>query len=266
MFTLNGRKAYYVKPAEPEPERLRGKTTGYLVGNRLVSVDARVDPDPKNIVDHSEQVRLIEPGLDRFVLVSAGRICEDGPLIYIQQEMPLGPEFEVQTAFLDDQESVAEIKGVCPALDAAFRMEIWQRKEAERRRQELKERRKQEEEARQREAKRLEIIKNLGDGATRREVAKESFEDAARAALAVGGAEFLDCRPGLQDEKIVKFRLNRERYECVCDKNLRIIDAGVCLTDHDTGEKGDTLLTLESLPSVILEALALGELVVFRHV
>jgi hypothetical protein len=83
---------------------------------------------------------LIEPGLDRFVLVSAGRDSEVGPLVYWQQEMPLRPEQEVQAAFLDDKTTVADIAGVTPALDAAFRMECWQRVETARRRLELAER------------------------------------------------------------------------------------------------------------------------------
>jgi hypothetical protein len=240
---------------------------GYLVGDRLVLREARVDPDPKNIVAQSERVYLIEPGLDRFVLVSAGRMCEDGPLVYIQQEMPLGPESEVQIAFLDGLKSVAEVRDVSPALDAAFRMELWQRKEAEKRRRELEEKRRLEEEARQKEAKRQAIIEKLGDGAGRREMAQVDFEEAAKAALAVGGAELIDHREApYDDEMIVKFRLNRQRFECTCDKNLRIIDAGVCLTSHDTGEKGDTWLTLESLPAVIREAQNSRQLVVFRHV
>jgi hypothetical protein len=59
---------------------------------------------------------------------------------------------------------------------------------------------------------------------------------------------------------IVTFRLSARRFECVCDMNLRIVDAGVCLA----GRENDRLFTLESLPGVILEAQALGVLVVFR--
>lgn len=268
-FELNGRKAcYFGKPSCPPLEELKYKAVGYLVGNRLVPLEARVDPDPKDIMAKTERVHLIEPGIDRFVLVSAGRTCEDGPLIYIQQEMPLGPEMEVQAAFLDGKETVSDIKNVCPALDAAFRMEVFQRKEAERRRRELEERLRKEEEERQKEARRRELFERLGNGAGRREMAVEDFEAAARAALAVGGAELLDQRSSSQrDERIVRFRLDHQRFECICHaRTLRIIDAGVCLTDESTGEKGDSLLTLESLPAVILEAQRLDRLVIFRHV
>jgi hypothetical protein len=37
------------------------------------------------------------------------------------------------------------------------------------------------------------------------------------------------------------------------------------LTDHRTGEKGDTLFTLESLPAVVRQAIKEHKLVVYRH-
>jgi hypothetical protein len=66
---------------------------------------------------------------------------------------------------------------------------------------------------------------------------------------------------------VVRFRLLGRRFECTCDeRTLRILDAGICLVDHATGERGDTRFTLESLPAVILEADRDDKLVVFRHV
>ena len=53
----------------------------------------------------------------------------------------------------------------------------------------------------------------------------------------------------------MRFRLDDLRFECTCDRRtLRIIDAGVCLVDHHTGERGDDYFTLESLPGVIRQA------------
>ena len=37
------------------------------------------------------------------------------------------------------------------------------------------------------------------------------------------------------------------------------------LTDESTGEKGDTRFTLESLPTVVQQAMDEGILVVYRH-
>jgi hypothetical protein len=47
---------------------------------------------------------------------------------------------------------------------------------------------------------------------------------------------------------------------------LRIVDAGICLEAHVTGERGDNRFTLESLPAVLEEAIRTNRLVVFRHV
>jgi hypothetical protein len=234
---------------------------GYLVGDRIVDDTARVDPDPVKIIDHSEAVNLVEPGLDRFARISAGRMFEDGPLVYERQEMPLGSEEVVLQAFLNKKESVDDIPGVPPALDAAFRMEAYQREEARKRREELERQRLIEE-------RRKYIQEKLGDGKGRRELAAEDFTEAARAALAVGGAQYLDHRKAVgRNEMVVRFQFERRQYECTCDRlTLGIVDAGICLIDHNTGERGDTRFTLESLPGVIRQAKNGGRLVVFRHV
>jgi hypothetical protein len=266
-FTLHHREARFSSSVGVSPEALHHVQTGYLVGDRLVPEGVRVDPDPKGIAACSERVFLIEPGLDRFVRISAGRMFEGGPLIFRQQEMPLGPESMVLGAYLDKSPSIDDIPGVAPALDAAFRMELWRKVEAERRRAELERKRREEEEKRQKEERRRQLVEKLGDASGRREMARVDFEEAARAALAVGGAELLDVRPSYQrGEHIVRYRFERRRFECVCDRDLRIVDAGVCLTNEETGEKGDTFFTLESLPSVLREADREGRLVIFRHV
>ncbi len=69
-----------------------------------------------------------------------------------------------------------------------------------------------------------------------------------------------------QTEVIIHFRFLRRQFVCSCDKlTLRIVDAGICLVDHHTGEKGDTRFTLESLVPVIRLAHETGKLVVTRH-
>ena len=61
--------------------------------------------------------------------------------------------------------------------------------------------------------------------------------------------------------------LDGRRFECTCDaRTLRIVDAGICLVDHRSGQKGDQYFTLESLPGVIQQAEREGKLVVFRRV
>jgi hypothetical protein len=267
-FKTKAREARLDGPAEADLEALRDIVYGYLVGDRIVADDTRVDPNPAKITEVSETVYLIEPGLDRFVRVSAGRTSDDGPLLYRRQEMPLGPEADVLTAFLDDKASVNDVRDVAPALDAAFRMERWQKVEAERRRLELERLQREENERRAVEECRRKLVEQLGDAAGRREMAKVDFAQAARAALAVGGAQYLDHRTAhRRNEVVVRFRFLNRRFECVCDETtLRIIDAGICLVDEDTGERGDSRFTLETLPSVIREADEDHKLVVFRHV
>lgn len=255
-------------PSEIRDWPLHKSVVGYLVGDRLVRDDVRVDTNPAQLVGATERVHLIEPGLARFVRVSTARLHEGGPLIFGSQEMPMGPEESVLQAYLDRKPSLEGIPGVVPALDVAFRFETWQREEAERRRREEQERQAREAAQRALEARMAQLREALGTGAGRRELAVLDFVEAARAALAVGGAEYLDSRDSYnRGEKVVQFRLDRRRYECTCDsRTLRIIDAGICLTDHVTGEKGDTRFTLESFPGVIREAIADDKLVVWRHV
>jgi hypothetical protein len=267
-FRASGRKAVLEGAAEPAPDVLEFRVRGYLVGDRIVADGVRVDPDPSRILHCSERVHLIELGLDRFVRVTAGRVFEGGPLVYEGLDMPLGPEEEVLAAFLDKLPSLDEVKGVPPALDAAFRMETWQRLEVERRRVELERRRREDEERRAAEERRRELLEQLGDGVLRRRMARHDFEAAARAALAVGGAEYLDHRRSVRPgEMVVRFRLDSARFECTCEEaTLRIVDAGICLIDSATDERGDTYFTLESLPSVIQQAVRERKLHVFRHV
>ncbi len=260
-FAATGRKARLGGPAQPREDALSGVLRGYLVGDRLLPDGVRVTPDIGGVIRASERVHLVEPGLDRFVRVAAGRPYEQGPLVYRGQEFPLGPEDQVLQSFLDGRVTVEHVAGVAPALDAAFRVEVWRRDEAERRRRE-------EEEQRRLGELRAQIAARLGDGEGRRAMARVDFASAARAALAVGDALYQDHRPTVRrGEVAVRFRLDGRRFECVCDeKTLRIIDSGICLVDHATDERGDTRFTLESLPAVIRLAQQEGSLVVFRNV
>lgn len=272
-FSISARQAKLIGKADLDELVLGRLVRGYLVGDHIVQDDIRVDPDPKKILLFSEQVFLIEEGLDRFVRIVAGRTHEGGPLVYKSQEFPQGPEQEVMDALLDRKTSVLDIKGVTPALDAAFRMEVLHRLEAEKLRLEHERIRREAEERRQKEELRRELVEKLGDSTGRRKMAKYDFETAAKAALVAGDAEYLDHKAGVRKgEFVVRYRVDGRRFECVCDGDLRIVDAGICLTAHyddpdfEAGTKGDTWFTLESIPSVIREAIREGKLVVFRHV
>jgi len=274
MDCRSNRKAKYTGAGTSSLDVLKHVVRGYLVGNRLVADDARVDPDPMKIAEQAEEVFLVDPGIERFVRISAGRFFEGGPLIFCQQEFPLGPEAGVYDAFLEEETDLSFLREVSPALDAAFKMESWQRLEARKRRLEAEKRRREEQERLAKEQRRRELVERLGDGAGRRAMAMEDFGEAARAALAVGGATYLDHRKAARKhEVVVQFRLLDRRFECTCDdRTLQVIDAGICLVAHHgdsdfkAGTKGDTFFTLESLPGVIAEAEKLRKLVIFRHV
>lgn len=264
-FELKGRTATNPVPGEAQPV-LSNVVRGYLVGDRVLPDGVRVEPNPADIVKRSEKVFFVDEGVDRFARITAGRVYELGPLIYQGLDMPLGPEDDVLNAFLDQKDSVDDIKGVHTSLDAAFRMETWRRTEADRIRRELEEKRRKEEEERLKEERRRELAEKLGTGEGRRAMAHYDFDSAARAALAVSGAELLDVRKLRKDEYAVRYRFEGQRLECTCDSYMQIIDSGICLTDHESGEKGDRYFTLESLPSVIRQAIRERKLVVYRHV
>jgi hypothetical protein len=266
-FDVSGRQARWRRAAEPTPQLLRERVRGYLIGDRLVPDTVRVRPELDALVHRFQRVFLVEPGIERFARVVAGRFTDDGPLVFDGLDLPLGPEADVAMALLDGRESLDGVRFVPPALDAAFRVEIWRRREAERRRREAAEAVRAERTRLELERRRRQLREQLGDARLRRELAAVDFEAAARAALALGGAEYVDHRRAYrQGEMNVSFRLDGGHFVCTCEeRTLRIIDAGVCLTDHDTGETGDTLFTIESLPGVIRQADRDGVLVVFRH-
>ena len=279
-FTINGsRRARWREPAAPSPERLERypMRRGYLVGDRLIPDSARPLPraisdrsrPPQTIRDRSRRpgraqlleqttpLGLVQPGLPRFSRIGAVHY-EGATWLYARQEFPLGPELSVSDAFADRQPEISGIEGVTPALELAFQIESWRRDRAEYERALAQERR----EAAARAQRHIEQIRT---GAGRRQLAAENFEAAARAALHISGAELLDHHPAARrGEASVRFRYQHRRFSCVVDTaTLRIIDAGICLEDHATGERGDTYFTLESLPAVISQALQEGSLVVF---
>jgi hypothetical protein len=266
-WDIVGNKVTLAKRADSREESLESLVHGYLIGDRLVVDGTNVNPEPSKIAEQSEPVLLIEPGLDRFARVVAGRIYENGELIFLRQDFPLGPEDAVLAAYRRQAVSVQDIKDVTPALDAAFRMESWQRVEIVRRRAEAERLRAEEEAHREQMERRAVLAQALGTGVGRRQMAQVDFPQAARAALAAGGALFVDHRPShVRGEMVIVFQIDRRQFECVCDMQFRIIDSGICLQGHGTGIKYDDRLTMESLPGVIRQAIREGKLVVFRHV
>jgi len=264
--TTGGRKASLVGPAEPDFEFENGRPTvrGYLVGDRMIPDSARVDPNPEKLIEQTEPVFIVEPGLDRFTRATAVRVGD--ALVFLRLEFPDGPEAEALAAYQNRKDTIGDLTGVTPALDLAFRWITIQREKAEERRREMERIRAEEEAKRALEERRQQAMKDIGTAVGRRVMAEVDFEAAARAALRLSGAELLDTRQSYnRNNMVVQYRFRGRRLECEVDKKtLRIVDAGVCLDDH-RGEKGDTYFTLESLPAVIGQAMAEHRLVVWRH-
>jgi hypothetical protein len=239
-FALSGRRAQLVEmDVAPEVEILKWRVGGYLVGDRLVPDDAR------GRLHSWPKVHLLTP-TDLFARVMAGRVAEDAPLVYVQPAFPLGPEEEARCAFEDRRALTA--KGVTPALAFAFT---------------FAERLRAEEDA-------LHAAQRRAQGDGRRTLAVHDFGAAATQALALSGARYLSHRPE-GDEYVVRFEFVGRRFTCVVNATLGVVSAGICLTaayDDETfaaGTKGDTWLTLESLPAVIRAADASGVLVQVNH-
>ncbi len=263
-FQPSGRFVTLVGPRDPCPDYLEGfpAAHGYVVGDRLIPEDARVTVDPGRFVEQSKALYCPDLTLERFTRGVAAKTPEG--LVYCGQGFDLGAEAAVRDAYEDRADSVATIPGVTPALDLAFRWSTVQREAAEQRRRDAEERRRLAEEQQAREGRIQQAMREAGTAVGRRALAAHDFEAAAREALRVSGAELLDVRE-LGAEVVVRYRFRERRFECVVDRQLNILDAGVCLTDERTGVKGDTWFTLESLPGTVGQAMDEGKLLVWRH-
>ena len=251
---------------DPDFETEKGHKVirGYLVGNRLIPDTAQLNVDPDDIVYQTYDVNLVDIGLDRFTRAVA--VQNKLGVFYVRQEFPQGQEDEITMAYQDRKgdDAIAAIPGVTPALELAFRWLSMQRLLAEAHEAEMRKLRDENEKKRIAEEKHAEARRSIGTGAGRRAVATHDFPTAAKAALAVSGAELLDARRSSEPgEWVVQYRFMERRLECTCDITMHIIDAGICLSAG--GVKGDTRFTLESLPAVVSEAINRGILHVYRY-
>ena len=256
-----GKRAQWVEADFPDLDFEQGRPVvrGYLVGDRMIADTLSAPTDVLAIFENTERVFMVEPGLDRFSRALTAR-NGDGQLIFMRQEFPEGPEQEVTEAWQDRRESVDHVPGVTPALELAFQWLTWQRMLSDERQEAARLRA-------ETEVQRLRYQSMIQAAAARRQQIQHHFADAARAALSLSGAELLDTREDFNRNRIVQFRFRQRRFECVVHpETLQIIEAGICLVDDSSGERGDERFTLESLPGVIGQAIDQGVLHVFRHV
>jgi hypothetical protein len=158
---------------------------------------------------------------------------------------------EVENALLDVAErGAAAADELLNRLDAVRR--TWTRAQEERARAEA-ERATREVVARER-TRRVEALRRSG----RRALA--DVAERAEEALAAAGARLSSSRSLGDDRLEVTFRFLGERFISVVDAaTLQVLDSGICLSGSDRE------VTLESLPSVIREAIQTHRLVITRR-
>ncbi len=231
QFRKSGRYLTVESTIPPELDAWRlQRVAGYVFGRRLIT-------------DYSQAPLFGLPqdeDLAKFTPVG-GRKWFDGHLLYYGQEFETEVETRVRDAF-EEERSIADIKGVTPALAHVFVLESTRRelaREAERRAREEVERRKQ-----------------------AAELARwqETLEGRISLALSHTGAELVGWRRQGQRQAAVRYRVAGQRFECVIDtESLQILDAGICLSGTDEE------LNLSSLPSAVREAIESGQLHVYRN-
>ena len=95
---------------------------------------------------------------------------------------------------------------------------------------------------------------------TRRERERANYQGRAEKALLAAGATPLAIRMLDRNQFEVTFRFMGQRFISVVDLDtLQVHDSGICLSGSDR------MLTLESLPSAIREAIETSRLVIMRH-
>ena len=281
-FVIKRGEATVRGPAEPPDLTKLPKVRGHLFGTRLVREGARAEP--LHLLPDDEP--------PRFSLCIARR-WHSGELLFEALEFDTDAEEAVRRAF-EDNVGLANLSGVPATLRAAFGYALLERvsarlhipfapaevrsaiatvaqdgvpsaeaelrrlvAEREQSRREMAElhRRRQEQAAREelaaaREA-RVEAVRQL----------RETVEQRAERALRDAGAELRSLRR-VGDHLEVIFTFMNERFISLVDAaTLQVVDSGICLGHPPADEE----LTLESLPSVIREAIDTDALVILRH-
>lgn len=279
-FELEGRNAKPVERAEPDFSGM-SKLRGHLVGEWLFRTDGSAVA--LELMPEEEQ-----PPLSPCIAYASF----GGDALFGAVDFDQDAEMAARTA-LEEDRSIALEKGIGASLRAAFAFAVARRvakkedvpispEEVRPHAMEIAERGRA---AVMAVIEELERARNLGRvrvGAgrqivdVRRAVARadarravanlDNAEERAEAALIAAGARLSSCRQVGRDELEVKFRFADNRFICrVHAITLNVIDAGICLVDHEDGHRGDPELTLESLPSAIREAMRLGVLVITRR-
>ena len=273
-FRIDGRRAVPIEPAEPIDLTDRPAVRGHWAEGWLFSSGREVD-----------RVAL-PPAEEPAPLARAtGRRWHSGDLLLESIDFEDEAEVEARQA-LEDGGAIAAVRGAVPSLRAAFgfalavavgrelRVPVSPREArgrvldiAERGREAAVELCRALAEERERHAAEQAAVLDRHQRAIAAERIRRSVRarpgnpiERADAALEAAGARMLNARR-LADRMLeVRFQLDGERYICVADMHtLQILDAGICLSG------ADRMITLDSLPSVIREAIEVDHLNITRR-
>jgi hypothetical protein len=286
-FRIKGREATPLGPAEPEGMEALPSVRGHLVGERLVregSIAERVLFLP------AEEPPRLSP--------CRARRWHSGELLFDMIDFESEAEESVRRA-LEEDTSLAQIKGVPATLRAAFAYAVFEaesrrigipavpaelrphlaqvaelgRPEAERALRALAAERvlaeremielRQRRDLLQRAQQAVEEQQRIAAQPGRQHRSREQDAVArAEMALEAAGARMRSAR-GLGNGNLeVIFTFMDERFISVVNMaTLQVVDSGICLGHPPR----DELVTLESLPSVIKEAIDTDRLVILRH-
>jgi hypothetical protein len=269
-FRVEGRKASPLGAAEPVDLSALGRVRGHLVESWLFSSGADV-----------ERVELLpaeEPPV--FAVVSARR-WESGELVFEGVEFEGDAEEGVRRA-LEERSGIDAVKGVGAGLRRAFAHAVLRKRgnaigvhvsplESRARALEVASGGESAADAilierahvRQSELERRRFRRAVTDANVRDVRSPRTERNAAEraaAALEHAGASLLGSRRLGNDLLEVTFRFLGERFISVVDLySLQVYDAGICLSGEDRQ------VNLDSLPSVIREAMDTDQLNITRH-
>jgi hypothetical protein len=272
-FELKGRVAHVQGPAEAPPLDELPRVRGFLWRERLVGDGARAEP--LCLLPDEEPPRfspvtarrwhggaLLFEGLE-FESEAEGAVREalgEGRSLAGLKAIPaplraaygfalleqVGRRLAVPFAAAEVRAQVGTVAdGGVPAAEGVLRALVAERLETEREMRELR--------ARLAAAQlRAEVQAARDEQVRQRQARRETAEDRAFAALEKAGARFESSRHVRGDQLEVVFGFMGERFISLVDADtLQVIDSGICLGHPPR----DDLVTLESLPAVIKEAI-----------
>lgn len=278
-FEVAGRIARPLEPCEPEGLGALPAVRGHLVDDRLVAGGRSVEhchflPEEEPAVLSPCRARRWCTGEAVFEAIDFDTDAEELARRALEDERPLGDAkgiaASLRAAFgLATVEAASRRLGieVCAAEAAASLVDVAARGRPAA--EELLHRLARERAARLRELERA--AHQRAEAAVGRQVAAARAERAARGrdtdpagradeALAAAGGRMLGSRVLGEGRLEVTFRFAGERFITVVDAaTLQVLDAGVCLAGEDR------LVTLDSLPAVLREAIDTDRLVITRR-